>query len=351
MRDLRWALVDKTPIPFRSRLRATRSGFKPESYVAYRFDENDPDDYLPDTTWRKLSEINGRAARTVLANKLLFYLEYRDELPLPTVHAFIADGDVVAVGGPAPLGSLERVIDHLTERGALFLKPMDGDRGRGVHLLEARDGEFLKDGSPLSHAALAEFLRSRDGSLVLEKVEQASYAREIFPASTNSMRVNVFGGAGAGYEPFMAVAGHRFGRLTSAPVDNTAKGGLICHIDPASGRLGPGRHMPKHAPAYDWFDEHPDTGARLNGVEVPGFAAIVESLLEFSRRHQYLAYVGWDVVKTDSGFAVLEANHHASLRIQVAHPFLKDERIVAFLAHHDLLPKRPAAAQGASRFG
>lgn len=345
---MRWALVDDTPIPFSERLRATRAGFKPESAVAYSFDRNDPADYLPDTSWRRLSEVNCEATRRVLANKLLFYLHFRGELPLPTVHAFVADGNVVPVPGPAPLGSFEQVLGHLVERGSLFVKPMDGDRGRGVHLLEARDGEFLKDGEPLTREQLLEHLRGREGSLLVEKVEQAAYAREIFPGSTNTMRLNVFGGPGTGLEPFLAVAGHRFGRTTSMPVDNTAKGGLICHIEPDSGRLGPGRIRPKNARAYDWFEQHPDTGAQLSGVEIPDFGAIKDAILDFSKDHPYLAYVGWDVVKVESGFVVLEANHHASLRIQVTHPFLKDPRIVAFLAHHGLLPERAGRA-GARR--
>lgn len=344
-RDVRWALVDKTDIPFGRRLRATRAGFKPESAVAYDFVRNDSGDYLPDTCWRRLSETNGPAARGVLANKLLFYLNYHRELPLPAVHAFIAGGEAVPVAGAAPLGSLERALDHLRERGALVVKPMGGDRGRGVHLVEAQGGEYLKDGRPLSREELLEFLRGRDGSLLVEKVQQADYANTIFPGSTNSLRLNVFGGAGTGYEPFLAVAGHRFGRTSSMPVDNTSKGGLICPVDTTDGRLGKGRMMPKHASSYVWFDQHPDTGAQLTGVEVPGFAAIVETLLDFSRRHPYLAYVGWDVVKTETGFVVLEANHHASLRIQVAWPFLKDPRIVAFLAHHGVHPIEPQPAE------
>lgn len=347
--DVRWALSDRTPIPFRRRLQATRAGFKPESAVAFEFGKNDPRDYLPDTSWRPLSKTNGPAATSLLANKLMFYLKYQDELPLPRVHGFVAAGNAVPLPGPTPIATLEQVFDHLREVGPLFVKPMGGDRGRGVHLLEWRGGELLRDHKPASERELLAYLGNRDGSLFVEKVEQAEYAMKIFPDSTNSLRLTVFGGAGTAYQPFLAVAGHRFGRVASVPVDNTAKGGLVCSVDLETGILGRGRNLPKNAAAYNWFEEHPDTRAPLMGVAVPGFAEIVESLLDFSRRHAYLAYVGWDVVKTDTGFMVIEANHHSSLRMQVAKPFLQDERVVAFLAYHGLPPTRSRKPERRSR--
>lgn len=357
-RDVRWAFQDRTPIPFNRRLKATRAGFKPVSAVAYDFGHNDARDYLPDTSWWPLSKANGPAARVVLANKLLFYRQFRGELPMPTVYGYMAAGHVVPLpndghgaGGSGandrgPFSSLAHVLDHLVEHGPLFVKPMDGDRGRGVHLLEARDGELLKDGRPLARQALLDFLAGRDGSMFVEKVEQAEYSERIFPQATNSLRLMVFGGAGTGGTPFMPVAGHRFGRTASAPVDNTAKGGLICSVDVGTGLLERGRFLAVGAPAYVYFDEHPDSGARLTGARIPGFTEIVERMLDFSSRHPYLAYVGWDIVVTDAGFKVLEANHHASLRIQVGYPYLKDERVVAFLEHHDLMPRHARAPSG-----
>ena len=357
-RDLRWALQDRTPIPFNSRLKATRAGFKPVSAVAYDFQRNDPRDYLPDTSWLPLAKTNGPAAWEILANKLLFYREFSDELPLPRVYAYMAAGHLVPVAAAngasrstrsgessaareAPaISSLAGVLDHLCQHGSLVVKPMGGDRGRGVHLLEARDGEYLKDCRPLSKGELVEFLGRRDGSLFVEKVDQAAYSKQIFPDASNSLRLMVFGGAGTANSPFMPVAVHRFGRNSSIPVDNTAKGGLASPVDPRTGVLAQCRLLAPGAPRYQHYDRHPDSGAVVAGVEVPGFADVVEALLDFSRRHPYLAYVGWDIINTESGFMVLEANHHASLRTQVGHPYLKDERIVSYLAHHGLLPRR-----------
>src|SRR5690606_41734384 len=117
----------------------------------------------------------------------------------------------------------------------LFVMSLEVDRVRGIHRLEARDGELLLVGRSLARQALLVFLAGRGGSMFVEKVEQAEYSERIFPQATNSLRLMVFGGAGTGGTPFMPVAGHRFGRTASAPVDNTAKGGLIRSVDVATG--------------------------------------------------------------------------------------------------------------------
>jgi len=145
-RDVRLALNDHTPIPFSRRLQATTAGFKPESAVAFEFHKNYFRDYLPDASWRALSNTNGPAARSMLANKLLFYLRYHHELPLPRVHGFVAAGQAVPLPGPSPIATIEQVVDHLAEVGPLIVKPIDGDRGRGVHLLESHDGRLMRDG-------------------------------------------------------------------------------------------------------------------------------------------------------------------------------------------------------------
>lgn len=355
-RDLRWAYTDRTPLPFSARLRATRAGFKPVSAVAYDFAHNDLHDYLPDTSWLPLAKTNGAAA-AVLSNKLLFYREFCDELPLPRVYGYLAAGyvepvaDVTGTGGnqhgaAEGFDCTEQVLDHLREHGPLVLKPLGGDRGRGIHLLEDREGELHLDGRPVSAATLVDFLHRCDGSLLVEGVVQAEYSRQIFPRSANSLRLVVFAGAGAPDGPFIPVAGHRFGRESSAPVDNTSKGGLLSPLALDSATLGPGRYLAPGARAYQHFDEHPDTGARLSGVSVPRLDEVVSTVLEFSRRHAHFSYLSWDVVITPNGFTVLEVNHHGSLRMQVAYPYLKDERIVAFLDHHGIVPRHSRRAAG-----
>jgi glutathione synthase/RimK-type ligase-like ATP-grasp enzyme len=61
-------------------------------------------------------------------------------------------------------------------------------------------------------------------------------------------------------------------------------------------------------------------------------------VLDLAETVPYLPRLGWDVLPTDDGFVVLEANAHAATRtVQVHRPLLRDERVRRFYEHHDCL--------------
>ena len=348
LKDAAKAYVDRSGVPFRQRLRMTRLGFTPESYAFFEFDRNDPRDYLPSRMLSPLMRLNGPALTALLSNKVLFWQAFRDELPIPRVLAVTANGYVKALDGSG-VGSTGAVLERAAD-GPLVLKPMLGQKGRRVRLLEREGGEIRLDGQTVDPAAAESAVVAADGTMVVEFVRQAEYASRIFPGSANTVRAVIFGGAGTGYEPFVAALLHRFGREQSVPVDNASAGGLAGRIDPASHQLGPVATFLFGANRNEWIAAHPDTGAPIVGVKVPRVGVVLERLLEVMRSNPGLAYVGWDVVITDDapGFAVIEANHHAALQSQrQGYPYLKDERVVRFLAHHDLLGRIPSRRDGA----
>jgi hypothetical protein len=75
--------------------------------------------------------------------------------------------------------------------------------------------------------------------LVCAYVEQADYARTIFPDVANTIRVLTMYDDEAG-QAFAAAAVHRFGTRAQGPtaVDNWSRGGLTAAIDLAGGCLG-----------------------------------------------------------------------------------------------------------------
>lgn len=331
LKDLAKAALDSTELPLGARLYMTRRGFKPSNYVLYGLPAADLAAYAPDTWWRRLCETNGRGVTAVLGNKLLFYYHYRDRLPLPSVHGYLARGAYVPLDPAAP----GTVTELLHDAGALVFKPVDGQKGKHVHLLrEGADGTYALDGRHLSEHALAAWLVEQDGMLVQERVEQAPYAAEVFPDAANTVRLVTVAGED---EPFVLLAGHRFGTAASAPVDNFAAGGLLAVIDERTGVLGPAAaHPVARERTVVWHDHHPDTGAAIAGRSVPGFSGLVELLLRFCAAEPHLAYIGWDVVLTERGPVVLEANYGSGLQMQLVKPFLSDPRFVAFAARHGL---------------
>lgn len=67
-------------------------------------------------------------------------------------------------------------------------------------------------------------------------------------------------------------------------------------------------------------------------------------ILALAGRLSFLPYVGWDVVVTERGHAVLEGNHYCDVNLlQVHGPLLRDERVRALYARHGVLSRPPVA--------
>ena len=158
---------------------------------------------------------------------------------------------------------------------------------------------------------------------------QHPYATAIYPHSINTVRILTALDEPSG-EFFVMAAAHRFGTATSGRVDNWSAGGVAAGIDLETGRLARATRQPDFDPARTWWTNHPDTGAPIEGVEIPRFAETCRSLLEVCRRFA-LTLAGWDVVITPDGWTLLEVNTKPALNLfQLHRPLLADARAKAF---------------------
>lgn len=103
-------------------------------------------------------------------------------------------------------------------------------------------------------------------------------------------------------------------------------------IDVATGTLGQGVSYPT-AGKLVWQSHHPDTGAPIEGVRIPGWEGVRDGVLRAAKMLSFLPYLGWDVVVTDGndGFTVVEGNTSLDLDLLQAHrPLLRDPEVRAF---------------------
>lgn len=323
----------------------TRRGFKPGNHVLYDLAHNDIDEYVPDSLYPALCQTNGRLGIHILGSKLLFHKTFQEELALAHLHGHISQGLFTALdtGVQSGTGGLQTLLARV---GSLIVKPVSGQKGKRVHLLTAAVEGVGVDGQPLSPSAFHAWLARQDAALVHSNVQQSAYASTIFPGSANTVRVVTVTDADG---PFVLCAAHRFGSKASAPVDNFAAGGLLCDIDLASGAITRGAANPAPGTSeLSWHTVHPDTGATVAGQIVPGFMELLDLLLATCRRHPYLAYVGWDVVITDSGPVVLEANYGSGLQLQLHGGFLRNRRFAKFVEDSRARHLHASATQAAS---
>ena len=64
-----------------------------------------------------------------------------------------------------------------------------------------------------------------------------------------------------------------------------------------------------------WHTLHPETKAPIQETVVPEWAKIRTSLLDYADQFSFAPCLRWDIVPTDSGFSILEANSTPGLPV------------------------------------
>lgn len=331
------------PFSWPRALKVLRDGFFPTSYLTYGLDGRDASDYLSNQDRERTWVLNWPMAGLIDDKIGSYFMLTTLGAPAPRVWGGVFHGRVQAFHDAEPSGSPAVLRAELERAGRLILKPNFGGGGAGILLLEHADGRYRLNGDDVTWAAVEDRLATLREYLISEFVEQAKYARTIFPGSANTIRMLVMHDEDG---PFVATAVHRFGRAASGPVDNWSHGGLSARVDLDTGRLGPGVSFPESGQLV-WHDHHPDTGAPIAGVAVAHWDAVKDGLLRFARKAPFLPYVGWDVVVTDDGFRILEGNKFSEVNIlQVHGPLLERPRVRAFYERNGIVAV--AEPEGAS---
>jgi hypothetical protein len=311
------------------RLACLRRGFNTRSLMSYGAElPPAPGLYVSDWHEAALSKRPNRAYSLMLDDKLLFWLAVGRLTPrLAPLLGYLRAGwfySLTGDGADKPVADLLRALP-----GTIVIKPVRGTLGRGIQIVAPAPDGLRVNGKPMSAGALAPLLGNQT-FVVAPWIEQAGYSRTIFPGSLNSVRVMTLTDPESG-EPFIPFAVHRFGADCTAPFDGFPNGGVIAPIEVGTGRLGTVVRF-RQGEGRRLLDAHPDTGAPMTGVAIPGWQAICSELLALAARMPFLPYVGWDVVVTDDGFLINEGNSRPSLRVLQAAggPLLRDDRVRRF---------------------
>ena len=310
--------------------RLWRRGFYSVSHYIYDLARNPVDDYVPDRVRARYgTRINGSFC-DLTRNKLAFQLLFEDQFReyFPRIFGTVLKGRFLPWGSPSTFR------DTLLSQDKVILKPVGGSGGLGVYVLRSNGNGIVLNDRVVSTEDVESLLSKLDGYIVTEFIDQASYASEIFPDSTNTVRVLTMWDSC--HEPFIAVAVHRFGTKNTAPVDNWCRGGLSSLIDLASGTLGAGVTYPTTR-TLSWYQDHPDTGKPIAGTTVPNWDIISSQIIRMARSVDFLPYIGWDVVATADGFAVLEGNSNSDVDLLQTHtPLLAGSRVRTFYKTHGM---------------
>ncbi|NNE09438.1 MAG: hypothetical protein HKN20_12830 [Gemmatimonadetes bacterium] len=328
VRSYRSELITKYRLPLAERWKAWRAGFSSMSWVIYDLAENNPEHYLSNRYSRRhLYRINGYY-NPIVGNKLvLSRLLTGHGLPHPAVVSTIQGGRLTADGIPAG-ADMARTLAHTLERfPRQVFRPTWSGMGRGVFFLKHESGALTLNDVPVTIEEVCGLLSGLDHYMATAFVNQATYAKKIFPGSTNTLRILTLWDSESG-KPFIAGVSHRFGSSRSAPLDNwhQGRGGICAAIDAGAGLLGKGVTLTSER-RLAWHSSHPETGEPVENVSMPGLSHCIEGLLEAAGHFPFCPLIGWDVVLTDDGYSILEANTTPGMWVwQVHTPLLIDPR-------------------------
>lgn len=322
--------LEQTSGPIGLRPWLWRRGFLSRAATVYDFDAEPMEEYLTDVGYFKLQQLNGEAA-CVTHDKLLFHSCLRGDFDehLPTVFGEIADGTPFdREGNRLDRSATDWLTVLLEENDRIVCKPVSSLNGRGVLVVSKTDGEVRANDETTSVEDVTERVAS-GRYLVMEYVSQAPVLADIYDGATNTVRALTLWDAEAD-QPFLGNAVLRIGTDPSAPVDTWSRGGLSAPIDFDERTLGRATKQPTNG-TMEWFRNHPETGARIEGVTLPHLAELRSVILAMARRLRSIPLIAWDIVLTDDGVVVLEAGSRPNVTMmQVHEPLLSDLKTRSF---------------------
>lgn len=327
----------RVSMPMQQRAYLLAHGFNSPAYVIYDFENYHPSEYVTDHQRRQAGRIN-RPWTHLLNDKIAFY-QLLNEFPdhRPSLYGILNNGVLHGIDGVSvTTDSFEWVKSRLTSGDRIVLKPAAGTAGIGVTVLSYENDTFLLNGTAVSETQLRKEVETVTETLVCAHVDQADYSNALYPLSANSIRILTMYDVYRN-EAFIATAVQRIGTDESAPVDNWSSGGLSAGIMQESGELTAAVQSPD-GNDLRWYDYHPDSGARITGTTIPRWEDVCGTVVDIAETVSYIPYIGWDIVITDDGFTILEANSRTDVDLlQVHDPLLADERVRDFYEYHGII--------------
>lgn len=284
-----------------------KRGFLADQWILYDLDNNNPDDFLSEFDWYRSRYIN-EPFDFMLNNKIVAAEVMKQYVRVPESYLIKNKGRVTTFQSEEV--SDEYVIELLKEKGTVFIKPYGTGKGNGVDRLVCREGAYYINDSQCSEDEMVQFLKGRDDWFICEEIKQSGYASKIYDKTVNTIRLITFKDIHT-HKNKVFFAVQRIGTSATIPVDNGSKGGLVSKIDLETGELSAAKSL-HNLYVYKF---HPDSGEEIEGVKVPGWEQIKETMLRLADRFPYLQFIAWDIVVTDDDLCVIEANTSSGVNI------------------------------------
>ena len=277
-------------------------GFTSDQCVLYCLDRERMKEYLSEFDWYRSRWINEPFDK-MLNNKVVFSEAIRPYVKTPELYAVKNSNVIVAFDGSGEAKTSQDLVSLVLSNHDVFMKPIATGKGEGAYYLSFHDDVLRINGNEATADEMKELFDSSDGWFLSEKIDQHPYLDEIYDKTTNTIRLITLRDPKTGeLKVFFAV--QRIGTSSTIPVDNGSKGGLVSKIDLETGSLSEARSLHN----LDCYTHHPDSGAPIQGVTIPGWERIKKTALDLAKKFPYLLFIAWDLLPIEDGVCLIEAN-------------------------------------------
>jgi hypothetical protein len=317
-------------VPFFTRLKYNiRGGYMADQIMLYDFKHNDPNEYLSEFDWYKSRYIN-EPFSFILNNKVVCADLLKQYIHVPRTYVMKINGRLSSYSEKEIV--YENIIQLLRYETVLFLKPINAGKGKGVYMLSYKNRALYVDDDEVSEEKLISFLKKQDDWFISEYVRQSDYLNRLYDKTTNTIRlITMKDPKTEKFKVFFAV--QRIGTSKTIPVDNGSKGGLVAKIDLETGELSEARSIQ----SLEVHENHPDTGTPIKGVKIPNWTGIKEQMLGVANKFPYLNFIAWDVLLTEHGVTIIEANTSSGVNIIQIWGGQKQGELGDFYRHYNVI--------------
>lgn len=117
-------------------------------------------------------------------------------------------------------------------------------------------------------------------------------------------------------------------------LDTIAQGGFYVHVEASNGKMGIGFYRKDGKNIF--INEHPNTGIRFTGLQIPFWDETFEICVKAARLGTFCRSVAWDVAITPDGPLLIEGNDDHSAEIQSLFNGYMQPGVRELLSYYDL---------------
>ncbi|HZJ90247.1 MAG TPA: sugar-transfer associated ATP-grasp domain-containing protein [Oscillospiraceae bacterium] len=202
-------------------------------------------------------------------------------------------------------------MDFAEKHQVFFAKIPTGHGGAGVSRIERNESTDLQQ--------LYQELLAKEQTILEEEIILHEAMRPVSPTSLCSLRI----GTVLQKDGSVVVLYNRLRTAMHDPiVDNISRGGGYTAISDQGELMYP---CVTFKPSRRYVAEHPVTGAKFVGFQIPMFDQVQEYVRELAQIVPEQAYVGWDITLNEHGPLLIEGNEIPSLYMYQAAQFYPDD--------------------------